>query len=58
MSNEAPAPEIRADLGQKIVYWLALALVIVGLLNAMPGIPTSQSENTPTNFFTPSRSPR
>ena len=39
MSNEAPEGEVRADLGQKIVYWLALALVIVGLLNAMPGIP-------------------
>ena len=39
MSNEASAPAVRADIGQKIVYWLALALVIVGMLNAMPGIP-------------------
>ncbi|MEP4290822.1 MAG: TRAP transporter large permease subunit, partial [Rhizobiaceae bacterium] len=39
MSNEAPAQRDRADLGEKLVYWLALALVIVGLLNAMPGIP-------------------
>jgi len=39
MSNEASAPEARADLGLRIVYWLALALVIVGMLNAMPGIP-------------------
>ncbi|WP_415404256.1 TRAP transporter fused permease subunit [Tateyamaria sp. SN3-11] len=27
------------DRAQKIVYWLALGMVIVGLLNAMPGIP-------------------
>jgi len=27
------------DLGERLVYWLALALVIVGMLNAMPGIP-------------------
>ena len=27
------------DFGEKLVYWLALALVIAGLLNAMPGIP-------------------
>lgn len=33
--SDTPAP----DLGEKIVYWLALILVIVGLLNAMPGIP-------------------
>ncbi len=39
MSNEMPAPVARADLGEKLVYWLALLLVIVGLLNAMPGIP-------------------
>ncbi len=39
MSNESPARERPVDLGEKIVYWLALALVIVGLLNAMPGIP-------------------
>lgn len=38
MSSEAPAQQ-KIDLGQRIVYWLALGLVIVGLLNAMPGIP-------------------
>ncbi len=27
------------DLGHKVVYWLALSLVFIGLLNAMPGIP-------------------
>ena len=39
MSSEAPARATRADSGEKLVYWLALLLVIVGLLNAMPGIP-------------------
>ncbi len=39
MSSDAPLREKRVDLGQHIVYWLALALVIVGLLNAMPGMP-------------------
>ena len=29
----------QTDFGEKLVYWLALLLVIVGLLNAMPGIP-------------------
>ena len=29
----------QTDFGEKLVYWLALVLVIVGLLNAMPGIP-------------------
>ncbi len=37
MANDTPAA--RLDFGQKLVYWLALLLVIVGLLNAMPGIP-------------------
>jgi len=32
-------PEKQQDFGEKLVYWLALLLVIVGLLNAMPGIP-------------------
>jgi len=39
MSGETPAHKDSTDLGQSLVYWLALALVIVGLLNAMPGIP-------------------
>lgn len=39
MSSDSPPNERPADLGQKLVYWLALVLVIVGLLNAMPGIP-------------------
>ncbi len=39
MSNEAPARTQRTDLGEKFVYWLALALVVVGMFNAMPGIP-------------------
>ena len=40
MANETSTfRQKRVDLGEKLVYWLALALVIVGLLNAMPGIP-------------------
>ena len=39
MSNGSPTRERRVDLGEKLVYWLALALVVVGLLNSMPGIP-------------------
>ena len=42
MSEELKTPAAAAapaDPGQKIVYWLALILVIVGMLNAMPGIP-------------------
>ncbi len=39
MSNGAPARVKPVDLGEKLVFWLALALVIVGMLNAMPGIP-------------------
>ncbi len=39
MSDETPATMKPVDIGEKLVYWLALAFVIVGLLNAMPGIP-------------------
>ncbi len=39
MSDEGTFSNSQADLGLKIVYWLALALVIVGLFNSMPGIP-------------------
>ncbi len=39
MSEENPALIKPQDLGEKFVYWLALALVLVGLANAMPGIP-------------------
>ena len=39
MSDEGAFSNSRADLGLKVVYWLALGLVIVGLLNSMPGIP-------------------
>lgn len=39
MSEESLASNAPKDLGQKIVYWLALSLVFVGLANAMPGIP-------------------
>jgi len=37
MANDATGRQ--TDFGEKLVYWLALLLVIVGLLNAMPGIP-------------------
>ena len=39
MSDDANAPVIKQDAGLKIVYWLSLGLVFVGMLNAMPGIP-------------------
>ena len=38
-TNPLDAEQKPRDSGEKFVYWLALALVIVGLLNAMPGIP-------------------
>jgi TRAP transporter 4TM/12TM fusion protein len=39
MTELSNAQQRAPDRGEKIVYWLALILVIVGLLNAMPGIP-------------------
>ena len=39
MSDEAIPARERRDFGLTLVYWLALALVIVGMLNSMPGIP-------------------
>ena len=27
------------DIGERIVYWLAISLIVVGLANSMPGIP-------------------
>ena len=39
MSDGAPARVKQNDLGEKLVYWLAFVFVVVGLLNAMPGIP-------------------
>ena len=42
MSEQTPAREereYREDLGERIVYWLALTLVVIGLMNSMPGIP-------------------
>ena len=38
MTDPSEPPHM-SDRGEKTVYWLALILVIVGLLNAMPGIP-------------------
>lgn len=37
--SETSGEEQVTDRGLKIVYWLSLGLVLVGLLNAMPGIP-------------------
>jgi len=39
MSDAQNAPSQSRDLGLKVVYWLALGLVLIGLLNSMPGIP-------------------
>lgn len=39
MNESVEHPESRPGLAQGVVYWLALTLVIVGLLNAMPAIP-------------------
>lgn len=39
MTDQPPAGARPSDLGESIVYWLALTLVVVGLLNSMPGIP-------------------
>ena len=39
MVIKSPGGEQQPDKGEKLVYWLALLLVVVGLLNAMPGIP-------------------
>ena len=41
VANSTPGGEKQpdTDAGEKLVYWLALALVVVGMLNAMPGIP-------------------
>lgn len=43
MSDGAPDRVKRVDLGERVVYWLALVLVLVGMLNAMPGIPGMDS---------------
>lgn len=57
MANETSSSTLNAetkrvsnkDTGERLVYWLALILVIVGLLNAMPGIPGIDSAFT--NFL-------
>ena len=38
-TNAQAGPLPKPDRGEKFVYWLALVLVIVGMLNSMPGIP-------------------
>ncbi|NRB32691.1 MAG: C4-dicarboxylate ABC transporter, partial [Rhizobiaceae bacterium] len=39
MSEPAKPNSKDRDLGERIVYWLAISLIIVGLANSMPGIP-------------------
>ena len=39
MANGPAADADRGEAARGLLYWLALALVLVGLLNAMPGIP-------------------
>lgn len=42
MANKTTRPRSDtsdSDAGERLVYWLALLLVIVGMMNAMPGIP-------------------
>jgi len=39
MSDGASSTHEQRDLALTLVYWLALALVVVGMLNSMPGIP-------------------
>ncbi len=39
MTNGDAAAAGRQDRAARLVYWLALALVLIGLINAMPGIP-------------------
>jgi len=39
MSDQEPSAKESADLGTRLVYWLAIGLVIIGMINAMPGVP-------------------
>ncbi|MGX9354704.1 TRAP transporter permease [Roseobacteraceae bacterium S113] len=35
----SPAPTPRPDIALRLLYWLSIAMVVVGLINATPGIP-------------------
>ena len=39
MAKEPAADADKAEAARGVLYWLALALVLIGLLNATPGIP-------------------
>ena len=39
MSENKPDTQAEQDLGLKLVYWLTVAMVVVGLINMTPGIP-------------------
>ena len=39
MDSDSSAPMVQKDAGVKIVYWLTVAMVIIGLINMTPGIP-------------------
>jgi TRAP transporter 4TM/12TM fusion protein len=55
MASENVNVEPKPDFGLKVVYWLSLGFVLVGLLNSMPGIPgldTALLELTGSKTFT------
>ena len=39
MADISPKSPAEPDLGMKLVYWLTVAMVIIGLINMTPGIP-------------------
>ena len=39
MGSEDQHPEPKTDFGLRLVYWLSIGFVFVGLLNALPGVP-------------------
>ena len=39
MADISPKAPAEQDLGMKLVYWLTVAMVIIGLINMTPGIP-------------------
>ena len=39
MSEQKPTDGMQPDAGMKLVYWLTVAMVSIGLINMTPGIP-------------------
>ena len=39
MSKPKPTDDVTPDAGMKLVYWLTVAMVSIGLINMTPGIP-------------------